>query len=137
MPWVVDTCILIDVLEADPVFGESSAELLEQYAAEGLVICPVSYIELAPSFLGKKSLQDDFLAGVGVSFAESWEHQDVLAAHQAWHLHVENRRKGYRRKRPLADILIGGFAMRFRGLLTRNPKDFRSAFPRLRLEAPG
>lgn len=136
MPWVVDTCVLIDILDADPVFGEPSADLLEQWAEEGLVICPVSYVELSPCFLGSQSLQDEFLAGVGVSFIEGWERQDVLAAHEAWHLHVENRRRGHLRKRPLADILIGSFAMRFRGLLTRNPKDFRQAFPKLRLEMP-
>ena len=29
MAWVVDTCLLIDVAEADPTFGVASAKLLE------------------------------------------------------------------------------------------------------------
>jgi hypothetical protein len=33
----------------------------------------------------------------------------------------------------VADVLIGGFALRFDGLLTRNTGDFRQLFPSLRL----
>ncbi len=42
MPWVVDTCNLIDVLEDDPTFGRQSAQALDAYHAfalrfEGLI----------------------------------------------------------------------------------------------------
>jgi hypothetical protein len=30
MAWAVDTCLLIDVAEADPTFGVPSAKLLDQ-----------------------------------------------------------------------------------------------------------
>ena len=39
MAWVVDTCLLIDVLEDDPAFGVSSADLLEERAEDGLLRC--------------------------------------------------------------------------------------------------
>jgi len=39
-------------------------------------------------------------------------------------------------KRPVADVLIGGFALRFDGLITRNTDDFRKLFPALRLIRP-
>ncbi|MBM3833050.1 MAG: type II toxin-antitoxin system VapC family toxin [Verrucomicrobia bacterium] len=39
-------------------------------------------------------------------------------------------------KRPLADILIGAFALRFDGLLTRNETDFRSVFSQLTIVSP-
>jgi len=136
MAWVVDTCMLIDVLEADPVFGEISADWLEDHSDEGLVISPVTYAELAPAFRGNRSLQDEFLNGMGVDFREDWIWADTLAAHAAWQAHVQRRRSGEGPKRPLADILIGGFALRFDGLLTRNPKDFRTPFPDLELRAP-
>lgn len=56
MAWVVDTCLLIDVLEDDPEFGRSSARLLDDHAADGLVLCPISYVELAPAFEGSRDL---------------------------------------------------------------------------------
>jgi hypothetical protein len=43
MIWVVDTCIVIDVLENDPAFGRASAALLDRMAPEGIALCPVSY----------------------------------------------------------------------------------------------
>jgi len=36
MAWVVDTCVLIDVLEDDPEFGLVSAEALDAHLDEGL-----------------------------------------------------------------------------------------------------
>ncbi len=39
-------------------------------------------------------------------------------------------------KRPLADILIGAFASRFDGILTRNEADFKTVFPSLAITAP-
>jgi hypothetical protein len=52
MPWVVDTCLLIDVAEADPAFGVASARLLDVKRVDGLAICPVTNVELAPVFNG-------------------------------------------------------------------------------------
>ncbi len=133
MAWVVDTCLLIDVLEHDPQFGVSSAEALDAYGAEGLVVCPISYAELAPAFQGQRALQDEFLAGVGIDSRQDWGWEDTVRAHQAWGDHVRRRRAGQLPKRPLADILIGAFATRFQGLLTRNPSDFAPVFPNLSL----
>jgi len=39
-------------------------------------------------------------------------------------------------KRPAADPLIGAFASRFEGLLTRNTADFHQLYPKLRLISP-
>ncbi len=135
MAWVVDTCMLIDVLEDDPAFGESSAILLDAHSRDGLVVSPVSYAELAPAFNGSQALQEEYLDGMGVSYREGWSWQDTLRAHASWHAYVQLRRAGQVAKRPLADVLIGSFALRFQGLLTRNPKDFRSTFPSLELRS--
>jgi hypothetical protein len=61
MTWVVDTCVVIDVLEDDPSFGLRSATLLEQKLGEGLSICPVTFVELAPAFTGDLEEQARFL----------------------------------------------------------------------------
>ena len=52
---VVDTCVILDVLERDPVFGVASAEVIDQYAEGGLIISPLTYVELAPAFLGNET----------------------------------------------------------------------------------
>ncbi len=36
MPWVVDTCLVIDVLDDDPDYGRASALLLDSKASDGL-----------------------------------------------------------------------------------------------------
>ncbi|HEX4963455.1 MAG TPA: type II toxin-antitoxin system VapC family toxin [Thermoanaerobaculia bacterium] len=136
MPWVVDTCVLIDVLEDDPQFGQASALTLDAHAKHGLVVCPITYAELAPSFGGDRLLQDEFLSGVGADYQQDWAWDDTLSAHDAWNRFVRRRRAGVLPKRPLADILIGAFASRHDGLITRNPDDFKSVFPDLPLSVP-
>jgi predicted nucleic acid-binding protein len=137
MAWVVDTCILIDVLEDDPQFGRSSALALDSLADDGLVVCPLTYAELAPAFQGKMALQEEFLQGVGVDFRQDWTWVDTLRAHKAWHSFIERRRSHSLPRRPLADILIGAFASRYQGLVTRNAGDFAAIFPEMGLNIPG
>jgi predicted nucleic acid-binding protein len=139
MAWVVDTCILIDVLEDDPQFGRSSALALDSLAGDGLVVCPLTYAELAPAFQGKRALQDEFLHGVGVDFRQDWTWADTLRAHSAWHRFIERRRARALPRRPpapLADVLIGAFAGRYQGLVTRNAGDFAAIFPEMSLKEP-
>ena len=136
MAWVVDTCLLIDVAEADPRFGIASAQLLDRQRIDGLVICPASDVELAPVFSGDDSLQEQFLHSLAVSCREPWTAADTRAARQAWHQYVTRRRTAPTPKRPLADVLIGAFAMRFDGILTRNEADFRQLFPTLKVLTP-
>lgn len=135
--WVVDTCVLIDVLEEDDRFGVSSARCLDGLLEEGLVVCPVSYVELAPAFDGDAGLQGAFLVALGASWHEPWTWPDTVAAHSAWARFIERRRRAGLRRRPIADILIGAFACRHAGLVTRNPDDFRDLFPSLPLRVPG
>ena len=136
MAWVVDTCVLLDVLEDDPEFGRSSALTLDAHSEEGLIVCPVTYAELAPAFQGDRTLQDEFLGGVGLDYRQDWLWEDTLRAHEAWNTFVQRKRSGQLPKRPLADILIGAFAVRHQGLITRNPDDFKAVFPGLVLRGP-
>jgi hypothetical protein len=136
MAWVVDTCLVIDVLDDDPAFGLASAKLLDARAADGLVLCPVSYVELAPAFLGDDSRQRAFLAQVGIDVSEPWEWPDTQAAHKAWSRYVDLRRARRAARRPIADVLIGAFAANRTGLLTRNPADFTATFPALSILTP-
>jgi predicted nucleic acid-binding protein len=136
MAWVVDTCLLIDIAEADAEFGQASAAFLEAKASDGLVLCPVTYVELAPVFEGDPSLLNEFLDGAGIGRIEQWTQLDTHHAHQGWWRYVRAKRASRIGKRLVADILIGAFAMRFQGLLTRNISDFRVHFPALSIKQP-
>jgi len=136
VPWVVDTCLLIDIADADVRYGAASSRLLASRQAQGLVISPVSYVELAPAFHGMAAAQNHFLEHLGVDWMEGWTWPDTRHAFDAWTLHIKERRRRQPDKRPIADILIGAFALRFRGLLTRNVRDFQKLFPSLRIENP-
>jgi predicted nucleic acid-binding protein len=133
MAWVVDTSVLVDVFENDPKFGRSSARCLKRYLSHGLVVCPINFIELAPLCQGDESLQETFLRKMGVSWSEPWTSKDTSTAHRLWHKHIQAKRAGSAEKRPVADILIAAFALRFEGLITRNRKDFARLAPGLRI----
>ena len=136
MAWVVDTCILIDIADADPAFAAASASMLDSRRTNGLIICPVSYVELSPVFDGDNTRQDLFLHHLQVVCPPSFTSSRFLAAHAAWNRYVQSRRRQKIPKRPVADVLIGAFAEGHDGLITRNPADFRQVFPTLNILSP-
>ena len=107
--WIVDTCVVLDVFENDPQFGEASAKLLEKLLPNGLAVSAVT---------------------------EAWTFADTEAAQRAWNVYVKARRTDKVPKRPVADLLIGSFAVNRQGLVTRNPSDFRRWFPQLAIREP-
>lgn len=125
-PWVVDTSVLLDIRIKDARFGLRSAKALEARLGEGLVISPVTFVEMAPAFQGRLDLLEKFLEELGVEWPQEWTDADTVNACRLWSQHVASKRAGLVLKRPLADIFIEAFAQRFRGLITRNPKDFSS-----------
>ena len=136
MALVVDTCVLLDVRMGDPVHGPLAAGCLQARASEGLVVCPVTLIELAPAFHGDLGAQRTWLEGLGFSTHEPWLEADTALAHDLWHAHIQRKRSGASAKRPVADVLIAAFASRFDGLITRNAVDFKNAAPHLPLVVP-
>lgn len=136
MTWVVDTCVVLDVFENDPKFGRSSANLLQKLLSQSLAISPVTMVELSAAFGGDLAEQKRFLDLAGISYAEAWTSADTESAHAAWAKYVAAKRSGRSARRPVADILIGAFAANRRGLVTRNPADFRRWFPKLTLREP-
>ena len=72
MAWIVDTCLLLDIGLDDPKFAEKSLELLEKKIGDGLQVCPVTFVELAPAFSGQVKPQEEFLFHLGGGYRESW-----------------------------------------------------------------
>ena len=134
--WVVDTCVIIDIISGDGEFSTVSADAIDAKRAEGLVIAPITYIELAPSFHGDIAKQDSILLGLGIEFDFAGDRESVLAAHKAWYEHVLRKRLGGAVKRPIADVLIGAYAIEKGGLITRNEADFETLYPDLTIFNP-
>ena len=136
MKWVVDTCVIIDVLRGDGEFSRLSADALDAKMEDGLMLSPISYVELAPSFNGDIAAQDRLLAEFGIDVSFDGNREAVFAACRAWHSHILRKRSGAAKKRPIADVMIGAYAMAKGGLITRNETDFRSLFPDLTIYNP-
>ncbi len=136
MAWVVDSNILFDVALDDPTFRPRSMDLLRKFRERGLVASPLTIVELAPSFDGDLAAIRTFLAALNIDSHESWTEADTVNGCAAWSRYVLQRRAAQTVRRPIADVLIGSFAQRFNGLLTRNRSDFRAVFPTLKIESP-
>ena len=136
MKWVVDTCVIIDVLCGDGEFSARSADAIDAYRAEGLSVAPATYVELAPSFGGDPDEQETILAELGIEVDFGGDREAVRKAHAAWYAHVLRKRTGTIGKRPIADIMIGAYALRKGGLITRNESDFRALYPDLPIINP-
>lgn len=129
MALVVDTCVLLDLRLGEPGHGQQAVACLIAHEAQGLLVCPVTLIELAPAFHGDAAAARLWLETLNICTTEPWTDADTLLAHQLWHDHVLRRRGGLAPKRPVADVMIGAFAVRFSGIITRNPRDFRVMSP--------
>lgn len=137
MPWVVDTSVLLDIRIGVPEEAAiRSAECLEVHAHQGLLISPVTFIEMAPAFGGAFEAQQNWLDDLGIAFRDAWCEEDTRVAHRLWHQHIERKRQGIVAKRPIADVLIAAFSHRFKGLITANEGDFKTIAPDLPLIVP-
>ncbi|MDD2762730.1 MAG: hypothetical protein PHE83_02015 [Opitutaceae bacterium] len=88
------------------------------------------------TFAGDLPEQKRFLDQAGISHEEPWTAADTEQACTAWNAYIVAKRQARAAKRPIADMLIGGFAANRTGLVTRNPQDFSRWFPRLKLRIP-
>ena len=136
MIWVVDTCIILDILDRHAEFAKSSSLAIQSKLDDVLTIAPITYVELAPALNGDIVEQNAFLDGMWIQRDFGGSEEAVLAAHKAWYEHVMRKRAGAAKKRPIADIMIGAYAMQKGGLITRNESDFRSLYQNLTIFNP-
>jgi predicted nucleic acid-binding protein len=136
MAWVVDNSVVVDLVTGDPLFEPKSILCLQAHLSDGLVISPVTFVELGPSFSGDDVAAEAFLRSSRIGTTEFWSPDDSVLAHRLWHQFQLRRRQQQIVKRPVADVLIAAFAERFQGIITRNAADFRNILPTLRVVEP-
>lgn len=129
----VDLSVVLDVLGADPRFGERSRVALRRSIAEGsLLACDVVWAEVAAAFASEDE-SARALAQLGVRFSGI----DSRAAAAAGTTFRTYRRAGGTRERLIADFLVGAHALtQADRLLTRDRGFYRSYFARLTIVDP-
>ena len=131
---LVDTNVLIDIVTADPVWGQWSSDALAHAADSGeLAINPIIYAELAGGFDRIEDL--DAALPVDVYRRDELPWPAAFLASRVFIRHA--RARGTLTRVPLPDFLIGAHAavagMR---LLTRDPRPYRAHYPTITLLAP-
>ena len=130
---LVDTNVLIDVLEDDPVWADGSISALRRQAqVHRLAINPVIYAELSFAFLTMESL-DKVLETLALPLLPLPKPALSLAG-KAF---AKYRQRGGTKQSVLANFFIGAHAaVAGFPVLTRDPRRYRTVFPRLRLVTP-
>lgn len=133
MAVLVDSNVILDVATEDPTWASWSAEALARAAdASVLVINPIVFAEVSVGFERVEDLED--------ALPPDLYRRDPLpyeAAFLAGKSFLAYRRRGGRRVTPLPDFYIGAHAaVAGHTLLTRDPRRYRTCFPRLELIAP-
>ncbi len=130
---LVDTNVLVDVLEDDPDWADwSVAQLKAQSTVHRLAINPVIYAELSLTFETFEVL-DSVLDSMGIRMIEIPKPALFLAG-KAF---VQYRRSGGVKANVLGDFFIGAHAA-VAGLpvLTRDARRYRTYFPTVKLITP-
>ena len=130
---LVDTNVLVDVLQDDPQWADwSIAQLRAQSKLHALVINPVIYAEISLSFSTLEDL-DDVVLTMALELREIPRPALFLAARA----YAQYRRRGGSKEQVLPDFFIGAHAaVEGWPLLTRDASRFRTYFPALDVIAP-
>ena len=130
----VDTNIIIDILEPDPVFGPASRAALKSCFQDGSVIaCEVVWAEVATAYANKIEEAVDVMSRIGIEYS-AMTLEATLEAAKRWSIF---RKKTKARDRIVADFLVGGHAIALSDrLLTRDSGFYRDYFKPLKIKTP-
>ena len=131
---LVDTNVILDVVQNDPEWAEwSQAQLDAASLHRALLINPVVYAELSIAYRRIEELEDMLLKG-GFRI-EPIPREALFLAGKAF---MRYRARGGAKTGVLPDFFIGAHAaVAGIALLTRDPRRYGTYFPRLELISPG
>jgi predicted nucleic acid-binding protein len=130
---LVDTNVLVDVLQDDPQWADGSIrQLRAQSSIHQLAINPIIYAEMSLSFATLEAL-DSAVATLALELREIPRPALFLAAKA----YVQYRKRGGSKAQVLPDFFIGAHAaVEGWPLLTRGAGRFKTYFPTLEVLAP-
>ena len=130
---LVDTNVLIDVLEDEPEWADwSIAQLRAQAKVHPLLINPIIYAELSLTFSAVETL-DNTIESLGLTVAELPRPALFLAGKA----YARYRRQGGKKHNVLADFFIGAHAAVLGcPLLTRDARRYKNYFLSVELITP-
>jgi len=130
---LVDTKVLVDVLQNDPLWADwSIAQMRAQAQLHALVINPVIYAEMSLCFSTLEAL-DEVVGTLALELREMPRPALFLTARA----YAQYRRSGGNKLQALPDFFIGAHAaVEGWPLLTRDARRFRTYFPTLEVLAP-
>ncbi len=130
---LVDSNVILDITQEDEQWVDWSSTMLAGAAERGsLFINPIIYAEVSAGYDRIEQVEDALPPEYYRRAPLPWE-----AAFLASKCFVRYRRRGGTRRAPLPDFYIGAHAaVAEMTLLTRDPRRYRSYFPRLRIIAP-
>lgn len=133
MSTLVDSNVLLDLLDEDDEWMDWSSSMLSQAGSRGrLVINPLILAETSVTFDTIEELEEALPASLFVREPLPWQ-----AAFLAAKAFATYRRRGGAARSLLPDFYIGAHAaIADHTLLTRDPKRYRTYFPKLRIIAP-
>jgi len=130
---LVDSNVLLDVMTEDEQWLAWSSDVLERHGEEDILcINPVIYAEVSIRFEKIEELEAALPGELIERLPIPYE-----AAFLAGKCFVDYRRRGGRRLSTLPDFFIGAHAaVEGMPLITRDPKRYRTYFPKLHLVCP-
>ncbi len=127
---LVDTNVLVDVMEDDPQWADWSIQQLRgQSQVHPLVINPIIYAELSLTFSTAEAL-DEIVDNLGLVVLEM-PRPALFLAGKAF---IRYRQQGGQKNNVLADFFIGAHAAVLEcSILTRDARRYRTYFPTVNL----
>ena len=133
MSTLVDSNVLLDILDEDEEWMDWSASMLAAASRQGrVVINQLVLAETSVTFDTIEEVDEALPSSYFVRESLPWE-----ATFLAGKAFAAYRRRGGTKRSRMADFYIGAHAaVAGHALLTRDPRRYRAYFPRLRIIAP-
>lgn len=130
---LVDTNVLLDLLDADSEWHDWSAWMLSRWGSRSaLAINPIIFAEVSAGFASIEEVEEALPKAYFRREPLPWD-----AAFLAGQAFIRYRRRGGSKPTPLPDFYIGAHAAVAKyTLLTRDARRYRYYFPKLRVLAP-